>query len=76
MLSPPDDPPAKLGHASIAWPLDMLYDERGTFVGYLMPYVQNAVTALKVFNPRRPLKKIGLVTPENFLAEQGHLGPI
>ena len=49
---PPDDPTDHQGHVSFAWPLVMLYDEKGTFVGYMMLCVQNAVTALKVFNPR------------------------
>ncbi|MBN1813832.1 MAG: SUMF1/EgtB/PvdO family nonheme iron enzyme [Anaerolineae bacterium] len=49
---PPDDPTDQQEHVSFAWPLAMLYDEKGAFVGYLMPCIQSAVTALKVFNPR------------------------
>ncbi len=49
---PPDNPTDQLGHVSFAWPIVMLYDGQGAFVGYMMPRVQNAVTALKVFNPR------------------------
>jgi formylglycine-generating enzyme required for sulfatase activity len=49
---PPDDPMRHQGHDSFAWPLDVLTDERGVFVGYMMPFVQNAVTILRVFNPR------------------------
>jgi len=49
---PPDDPTRAQSHASIAWPLDLLYDDRGRFVGYLMPRIQNAVPLLEVFNPR------------------------
>jgi formylglycine-generating enzyme required for sulfatase activity/serine/threonine protein kinase len=48
----PDDPTTDLGHTSLAWPLDVLYDEQGAFVGYLMPFIYDAVTVLKVFNPR------------------------
>jgi len=52
LANPPDNPTRALGHASIAWPLDLLYNDRGQFVGYLMPYIQNAVSLLDVFNPR------------------------
>jgi len=49
---PPHDPTAAQGHASIAWPTDLLYDDQQQFVGYLMPYIQKAVPLLEVFNPR------------------------
>ena len=49
---PPADPGRASGHASIAWPIDLLYDPQRRFVGYLMPYVQDAVPILQVFNPR------------------------
>jgi formylglycine-generating enzyme required for sulfatase activity len=52
LAHPPKDPTAHLGHTSFAWPLDVLRDERRVFVGYLMPFVRNAVTVLKVLNPR------------------------
>jgi formylglycine-generating enzyme required for sulfatase activity/serine/threonine protein kinase len=59
MLShPPDDPTNQPGHVSFAWPIVTLYDGQGTFVGYLMPRVQSAVTALKVFNPRLRTKTL------------------
>jgi hypothetical protein len=50
---PPDDPTLARGHASLAWPVDLLFDERGRLVGYLMPQIRNAVPLLEVFNPRR-----------------------
>jgi DNA-binding helix-hairpin-helix protein with protein kinase domain len=49
---PPDDPTSAQGHASIAWPNDVLYDSSGKLVGYVMVHVQNAVPLLQVFNPR------------------------
>jgi serine/threonine protein kinase len=52
LAHPPDDPTIHLGHTSFAWPLEMLYDEQDAFTGYLMPFIQKAVTVLKVFNPR------------------------
>lgn len=53
LANPPANPTSALDHASIAWPKDLLYDRRDNFVGYLMPYIQNAVPLLDVFNPRR-----------------------
>ena len=49
---PPADPTSAQGHASIAWPNDVLYDSAGRLVGYVMVNVQNAVPLLQVFNPR------------------------
>jgi len=51
--SPPADPTQVHGHASIAWPEEVLFGERGEFVGYLMAHIQGAVPILEVFNPRR-----------------------
>ncbi len=50
--SPPADPTLAIGHASIAWPRQLTFDESGRFVGYLMAYIRNAVSLLEVFNPR------------------------
>ncbi len=50
---PPNDPTKSQNHASIAWPLELLYTNRRKLVGYLMPYIHNAVHLLDVFNPRR-----------------------
>jgi DNA-binding helix-hairpin-helix protein with protein kinase domain/rRNA maturation protein Nop10 len=52
LAHPPADPTRAQGHSSISWPLELLYDAQKQFVGYLMPYVQNAVPLLEVFNPR------------------------
>ncbi len=49
---PPTDPVRVAGHASIAWPSDLLFGPQRQFVGYLMPYVQDGVPILQVFNPR------------------------
>ncbi len=53
--NPPDDPAARIGHASIAWPARLLYRE-GKFSGYAMPYIRDAVALLTVFNPRLRLR--------------------
>ncbi len=50
--NPPDDPTRAQGHASIAWPNDLLYNAGGQLTGYVMVNVQNAVPLLLVFNPR------------------------
>lgn len=47
----PDDPSRSQGHASLAWPLDLLYDEKGSFIGYTMPLIRDAAPILEVFNP-------------------------
>ncbi|MCL5994842.1 MAG: hypothetical protein M1546_02160, partial [Chloroflexi bacterium] len=50
--NPPADPSHTPGHASIAWPIDLLYTSTGKFAGYTMPYIRNTVPLLVVFNPR------------------------
>jgi DNA-binding helix-hairpin-helix protein with protein kinase domain len=57
---PPDDPTLPQGHASLAWPVDLLEDERGQVRGYLMRHINNAIPLLEVFNPRRR----ALILPE------------
>jgi DNA-binding helix-hairpin-helix protein with protein kinase domain len=37
LAAPPDDPMAKAGHASIAWPTARLLKEPERFAGFLMP---------------------------------------
>jgi len=51
--NPPEDPTLAYGHASLAWPQALLYDEQGELSGYLMSYIQGSVPLLEVFNPRR-----------------------
>ena len=53
MHNPPAQPRQPAGHASIAWPSDLLYDQRGAFIGYVMPRIRTAAPLLSVFNPRR-----------------------
>ncbi len=53
LVSPPADPTRALGHASIAWPRDLLLDSSGRLVGFTMPLITEAVSLLTVFNPRR-----------------------
>jgi DNA-binding helix-hairpin-helix protein with protein kinase domain len=51
--NPPEDPSRASGHASIAWPRELLFDADNRLAGYLMPFVADAVQLLEVFNPRR-----------------------
>ena len=57
-LNPPLDPTQAQGHASIAWPNDLLFDVNQRLVGYVMVHVQNAVPLLQVFNPRLRAKTL------------------
>jgi Protein kinase domain len=41
------------GHASVAWPRDIVVDERGAIRGFLMPRIAGAKPAIEVFNPKR-----------------------
>jgi DNA-binding helix-hairpin-helix protein with protein kinase domain len=50
---PPCDPNAQINHISFAWPTSLLQEESGSFVGFLMPRVVNAVELLEVYNPLR-----------------------
>jgi hypothetical protein len=54
--SPPSDPTRAHGHAAIAWPQELLFDRDRRLMGYLMPYIRDAVPIIEVFNPRRRAK--------------------
>lgn len=56
LAHPPVDPTRALGHASIAWPRDLLLDGGGRLIGFTMPLITDAVSLLEVFNPRRRAK--------------------
>lgn len=51
--APPDDPMARSGHPSIAWPLARLRAAEGPqVVGFLMPRIEHGRLALEIYNPR------------------------
>lgn len=55
----PEDPTAAQGHVSIAWPEDILRDNLGKPLGFLMPEIQDSKTLLEVYNPKlRRIKKL------------------
>ncbi len=63
MLSnPPSDPMAAQGHASIAWPCDLLLSggPKQHIVGFIMPRVQHMQPIIDFFNPRTRLQKCPL----------------
>ncbi len=43
-------------HISIAWPLELLYEQR-KFVGYIMPRIEQCSNILEVYNPQLRAKK-------------------
>ncbi len=55
---PPTDPTLDYGHASIAWPTDLLHNDQQRFVGYAMPFIDEAMPLLQVFNPRLRARKL------------------
>lgn len=53
LAAPPDDPMAKTGHPSIAWPTARLLAAGANLVvGYLMPRVEHGRLAIEFYNPR------------------------
>ena len=56
LANPPDDPTAKQGHTSIAWPTQRLLGEDRRCVGFVMPRVEKAVSLFDVYNPKSRLQ--------------------
>jgi WD40 repeat protein/serine/threonine protein kinase len=53
LAAPPDDPMAKTGHPSIAWPTArLLAPGVNLVVGYLMPRIEHGRCAIEFYNPR------------------------
>lgn len=44
IADPPEDSERAQGHASIAWPTDLVFDGRGGFLGFLMPGIDTGTT--------------------------------
>ena len=49
--NPPEDPTARQGHVSIAWPQDILADSHGRVVGYVMPLVEQMRRLIDFYHP-------------------------
>ena len=58
LANPPDDPMRAQGHASIAWPVDLLCAQgnRNDIVGFLMPRVVGMSSIIDFYNPKTRLK--------------------
>ncbi len=50
--NPPQDPTAQQGHLSIVWPQELVYDEQGAVVGFLMQKIKKANTLSYVYNSK------------------------
>ncbi len=57
MLVPPVDPMASQNHVSIAFPLDLLKNGSGAYVGFLMPAIRDSRELTTVYNPSLRKKK-------------------
>jgi len=49
----PQDPTERLGHCSLAWPVETLHHDDGRFAGFVMPRISSTSHAiLRLYNPR------------------------
>ncbi|MBL1263464.1 helix-hairpin-helix domain-containing protein [Candidatus Methylomicrobium oryzae] len=61
LVTPPDDPMSGKGHASIAWPVDLLEDPgTGQVMGFLMPRVRDMHRIVDFYNPTLRLQQCPL----------------
>ena len=51
LANPPHEPNHKHKHISFAWPHDLLEDNRGQVVGFLMPMISDSVKLPTIYNP-------------------------
>ena len=58
--NPPGNPTSHLNHTSIAWPQELLRDQEGNFVGFLMPKIQKSKVLFSVYNPKKRKKEAPL----------------
>lgn len=56
LAHPPNDPTSYQSHTSIAWPKELLIDNSGACVGFLMPAITQAQELIKVYSPQHRLK--------------------
>jgi len=57
---PPDDPMLAKGHTLIAWPLDLLLNNQGQIVGFLMQRLVNMKSIFNFYNPSMRRKEFPL----------------
>jgi len=51
--NPPKEPNSHPNHISFAWPQELLTDQNGRVLGFLMPEIKDAKELLDVYNPQR-----------------------
>ncbi len=51
VANPPQNPTAGQGHIAISWPTDLIKDNGGNWVGFLMPEIKNAKELVYVYHP-------------------------
>jgi serine/threonine protein kinase len=61
ICSPPVQPST---HTAIAWPLEMIYDQR-RFAGFLMPHIQQSALIFQFYNPAQRKKMPNFFTWEH-----------
>ena len=67
LASPPRDPGRSMGHISLAWPQELLFDPNGNCKGFLMPAIDR-VCYVPLFKAYVPDKRLQL--PEGFTWER------
>ena len=56
LANPPADPMLNHNHVSIAWVSDLLKDNNGKYLGFLMPAIKNSKQLSSICNPKRRKK--------------------
>lgn len=54
---PPRDPNLTQGHPTLAWPQDLLENQQGECVGFLMPLIPRSLKLSSIYNPRLRSRK-------------------
>lgn len=52
IANPPEDPMGGENHISFAWPTDLVKDDQGKYVGFLMPEIRDSVQLIEYYNPQ------------------------
>jgi WD40 repeat protein len=52
IANPPHDPMLRQNHISFAWPVQLLRNQQGEYIGFLMPAIKDSVKLSSIYNPR------------------------
>lgn len=58
IANPPDDPMLQYNHTAIAWAKDLLVNQNGATVGFLMPAIQNSQELPSVYLPKLRKRRV------------------